>query len=150
MNRVFFACDTHFGSDAEAIICRENRPFYDNAEHTKCQIKLWKSSYSAPVKRTIHYIHVHLHDRLKVQEIADEIGISRDYLSTIFTKEVGESLHQYILQEKVKVSKDMLTEGRSYEQISYDLGFCSETHFIQCFKKVCQMTPGEYKKRLQF
>lgn len=57
------------------------------------------------------------------------------------------SLHNYILQEKLEASKVLLLQGVSYEAISYDFAFCSETHYITCFKKKFGMTPGEFRRQ---
>ena len=102
--------------------------------------------YSAIVRKCLHYIHIHLHERLPIAELAQELGVSRDYLSSLFKKETGESLHAYIVHEKLEASKVLLLQGVSYEAISYSFAFCSETHYITCFKREYNMTPGQYRK----
>ncbi len=37
----FFTADTHFGSDSEAVLVRDNRPFKDINEYTKEQVRIW-------------------------------------------------------------------------------------------------------------
>lgn len=100
---------------------------------------------SPTIRKCLHYINTHLHDRLEIQEIADILSLSRDYLSVLFKKEMNISLHKYIIKEKLKAATIMLMKNIDYDKICYDLGFCSETHFITCFKKEYGITPGEYK-----
>ena len=100
--------------------------------------------YSHLINNCIHLIHINLHDRLKIEDIAVSLHVSRDYLSQAFKKETGISLHQYILQQKLEESKKMLAQGMSINQISYILCFCNESHFIQAFKKYYHITPAVY------
>lgn len=96
------------------------------------------------IKRTMHYIGIHLHERLKVDDIAKNLGVSRDYLSNQFSKNVGIGIHEYIVKAKLKESITMLMQGMKYTEISYNLNFSSESHYISSFKKYYGMTPKEY------
>lgn len=87
------------------------------------------------INRCIHFVHVNLHNRLKIESIADALHVSRDYLSSAFKKETGTSLHQYILNQKLEEAKHMLALGMSINETSYTLCFCNESHFIQTFRK---------------
>ena len=100
--------------------------------------------YSSLINNCIHLIHINLHSRLKIESIAKELHISRDYLSQVFKKETGMPLHQYILEQKLEESKKMLSSGMSINQVSYTLSFSSESHFIQTFKKKYAVTPTFY------
>ena len=105
-----------------------------------------RNVYSPIIKKCLHYIHIHLHERLSITELASQLGVSRDYLSTLFKKEMKRTLHAYILHEKLEASKQLLMQGESYNTICYSFAFCSETHYITCYKREYGMTPGEYRK----
>lgn len=96
------------------------------------------------INRCIHFVHVNLHNRLKIESIADALHVSRDYLSSAFKKETGTSLHQYILNQKLEEAKHMLALGMSINETSYTLCFCNESHFIQTFRKKYGITPAQY------
>ena len=93
---------------------------------------------------SVHLIHIHLHSRLKIEDLAQSLHVSRDYLSAAFKKDRKISLHRYILEQKLQEAKRMLSHGMSINETSYTLCFCNESHFIQLFKKKYGMTPGEY------
>ena len=105
-----------------------------------------RNIYSPIIKKCLHYIHIHLHERLPIAMLASQLGVSRDYLSTLFRKETGVSLHAYILHEKLEASKQLLIQGEAYDVISYSFAFCSESHYITCFKREYGMTPRQYKR----
>lgn len=106
-----------------------------------------KNASSPYIRKCLHFINIHLHDRLTIVSIAKELGISRDYLSTLFQQEMHISLHKYIIKEKLESSKALLLQNFTYGQICYQLSFCSETHYINCFKRQYGITPGQYKKQ---
>ena len=91
--------------------------------------------YSPLINQCMHWIHIHLHHRLKIADIAAELHVSRDYLSQAFKKETGITLHRYIVDQKLEEAQHMLSQGKSLYEISYTLCFCNESHFIQLFKK---------------
>ena len=88
-----------------------------------------------------------LHSKLAVWELAEELEITPGYLSHLFLKEEGVKLTEYIAGEKIKFAKEQLicTEN-SLDTIAYSLGFVSQSHFGQTFKKATGMTPKQYRE----
>lgn len=97
--------------------------------------------YSPHVRKCVTHIDRCLHENLRVTDLADICGVSADYLSAIFKKEVGVPLRRYILQEKLKEACRMLENGCSCSRAAYILSFCSESYFIACFKRAYGVTP---------
>lgn len=98
---------------------------------------------SPAIKRCVHYIHVHLHEKITTENLANVCNISRSYLSVLFKKELGISIHDYILKEKMNAARVYLSDGVSFSEIAYRLSFCSESHFISSYKKYYGITPGK-------
>lgn len=99
---------------------------------------------TAAVRKCLHYIQLNLKKRISVSELADLCSLSEGYLSNQFKSQMGMNITDYILKEKIELGKNLLLKGESYTEISYSLGFCSESHFISSFKKVCGFTPGKF------
>lgn len=106
-----------------------------------------KEIESNTIKQAIHYIHINLHRKITLTHISKKFSLSPNYFSTLFKKETGLTLHTYLMTEKVKESKSMLLQGKSYTEIAYNLGFCTESHFISWFHKIFNETPKEYLKK---
>lgn len=88
-----------------------------------------------------------LHSRLSVRDLAKELDITPDYLSRLFLREEGIKLTDYITQEKIRSAKGLLVYSQnSYETIAHSLGFSSQSHFGQTFKKLTGMTPRQYRE----
>lgn len=43
-----------------------------------------KQVHSPAIRSCLHYIHIHLHEKLPIAMLAQEVGLSRDYLSRLF------------------------------------------------------------------
>ncbi|MCR5583956.1 MAG: AraC family transcriptional regulator [Lachnospiraceae bacterium] len=105
------------------------------------------AAFSEPVKKCLHYIHLHLHESIPLNVLAEETGLSRPYLASLFKKETGSSIHEYILDEKMKEATALLDEGKSCKEVSYVLGICNQSHFGKIFRAKYGMTPEDYKNR---
>lgn len=100
--------------------------------------------FSPHIRKSIAYINSHISERVTVKAIADDCGVSADYLSRIFKKEMGEPVSAFIMRKKINAAKDALVEGKSTSEIAINLGFSSASHFGKAFKAVCGITPAEY------
>lgn len=104
-------------------------------------------AYSRHVSHCKDYVSSHLHEKLTVKQIAAAVGVNANYLSTLFKKCEHISLKQYILNEKIKLAKNMLVYSRySYIQIANYLGFSSQSHMGEEFRKVTGYTPARYRE----
>lgn len=103
------------------------------------------SVYPQPIRKCLHYINTHLHERLDADTLAAECGLSADYLSFLFKKNMGINLSRYIRTQRLLASKEMLRGNHSVSDIAYYLGFCSESYFIKCFKKEFGKTPKKFR-----
>lgn len=82
--------------------------------------------------------------------IASHVHLNAAYLSRIFKKETGQSLMDYIIDEKIKQAKVLLIESRTrISDICEALGYENFSHFSKMFKRVSGMTPQEYRKCYQ-
>ena len=106
-------------------------------------------NYTLYTQKAVAYIKQHIHDTLTTTEIAEVLDVSRSVLSIHFTKDMGITIHQFIVLEKLKFAERLLKDERfTYSEISDMAGFCNQSHFIHLFKKTYGITPGEYRKNL--
>lgn len=99
------------------------------------------------IEKCKDYIFSHLHDRITVDSLAEELGYHPDYLSHLFKKSEGIGLSQYIVREKITRAKNLLTySDYSYSEISSYLGFASQSHFGKHFRLITGYTPRQYRE----
>ena len=101
---------------------------------------------SPDIKQVFNYIDSHLFEKITLNDIAQSINMSPSYLSTKFKAEMNKGLNQYILERRIEEAKEMLLfTNLSFQEISTQLNFSSQSYFIECFKKVTDLTPKQYK-----
>ncbi len=107
-----------------------------------------KSGYSICTKKTMDYIYDHLHEKIYLDDLAEFLNMNKTYICKNFKSETGITIGEYICKRKIEASQNMLKySDYSYIDISTYLGFSSHSHFISCFKKLCGMTPREYREK---
>ncbi len=93
------------------------------------------------------YIFSHLHDKICVQDIADELGLNANYLSELFHQCEKISLTDFIRREKMNLVKNLLIYSRySCSEIATYLGYSSQSHMGKQFKECMGMTPNQYRR----
>ena len=83
---------------------------------------------------------------LSLQKIATDLGISYNYLSTIFKQISGENFSSYLTKIKMNHAKQLVMEGKlKMYEIAEQIGYVNAKYFAEQFKKSVGMTPSEYK-----
>jgi two-component system response regulator YesN len=101
-------------------------------------------------EHAIDYIKNHYTDiNLGVPMIAGHLGITADYLSRQFKRQVGESIVNYIHRHRINVAKQFLVRpDESLAEVARKVGCLSTNTLIRLFKKYEGVTPGHYRRTL--
>jgi AraC-like DNA-binding protein len=103
--------------------------------------------YSYKIEAALHYITIHLHEKITLENVAEAAALSPCHLSRIFKKEVGMSIVDYVQKERIEAAKHMLANSdETLAAISQYLYFSTQSYFIRIFRKYTGMTPGQYRK----
>ena len=103
--------------------------------------------YPQAITVCMDYVERHLHERITTDELAGLAHFSPDYFTRYFKKHVRKTPARYIQDRKLKYACELLKNGKPQRMIAYDLGFCSQSYFITCFKKTYGVTPQQYLNR---
>ena len=103
--------------------------------------------YSRPVHRCMDYIDRHLQQPLTVRRLAEALELSESYVSTLFKRETGVAVSEYIRRRRVDTARTLLqyTEFSCLEIAEY-LCFSSDSHFSRVFRAYTGQTPAEYRR----
>ena len=81
-----------------------------------------------------------------VQQLADKVHLSPNYLSDLMRKETGITALNYIHQHLIDRAKiELASTSHTVSEIAYQLGFQYSQHFTRLFKNKVGMTPNEYR-----
>ena len=79
---------------------------------------------------------------------AYSVGMNREYCTKLFKKSTGYNLKEYIVNEKMKAAKTLLsTTELPITLISSHVGYGNYSNFTRSFKQITGMTPLEYRKQ---
>lgn len=97
--------------------------------------------------RVVHYLHEHFAEPVSLQQIADEVNVSKYHLIRSFKKSTDSTPYDYLLNIRIKRAMELLTDqNQSIDAISALCGFNSASHFTRSFKGIMGTTPGEFRK----
>lgn len=93
-----------------------------------------------------NYIYWNRTRCLKVSEIADYMGYSSRYLSSVFADITGIGLKTYIDEQQMEAAKELLANSYAgITEISYQLGYKDSHNFSRTFKRITGMSPKDYR-----
>lgn len=101
-----------------------------------------------PIYRAILHIMGNFKSHLSLEEISREAGLSKNYFSSIFNKEMGMSVSTYISNVRLEFAKNLLTStDMTITEICFESGFNSVAAFSKEYKKKYGISPKISRKR---
>ena len=103
-------------------------------------------NYSAIIVKCCNYIFQHLYEDITSYQLSEVSGVSANYLSELFKKEVGIPITEYVQKERIEEAKKLLSlTDQSILDICVVLNFNDQSYFTKVFKKFSGVTPKQYK-----
>jgi AraC-like DNA-binding protein len=97
----------------------------------------------------IELVH-HSEDDLKFRysdHISSKLNHHYKYLSTLFSKEMGLTIEEYIIAQKIERVKELMAyEDLNLTEIAFKAHYSSASHLSKQFKKITGVSPSDYKK----
>jgi AraC-like DNA-binding protein len=96
------------------------------------------------------FINLNISSNITVKQVANEIGLSPDYLTRLFKKELGINIITYINRKRIYTSLNLLkTTDLSIEDIGDLIGLNNTSYFYTLFKKEIGVSPKQYRNSLK-
>ncbi|MCT2581562.1 substrate-binding domain-containing protein [Actinophytocola gossypii] len=98
------------------------------------------------VKNAVAFLHQHFHHQITRRQVAQAAGMSEDYLSRTFHRELGVSPWEYLNRLRVERAKERLREtDDSVQVVARRVGFHDRAYFSRMFRKLTGMPPQAYR-----
>ena len=99
------------------------------------------------IQMAIGYIQEHFAENLTVNVLAEHYGMSPNYFSSMFKKEMSRSAVNYITELRINQARELLYHSElSVVDISKKVGYEDSQYFFPVFKKYLGMTPLQYRE----
>lgn len=93
-----------------------------------------------------NYMEWNYFSNIKISDIADYFGYHEKYVSSLFHKQTGTTLKQYLSDTKMKYAcRALSTTDISVNQLSIHLGFSDSHNFSTAFKRIVGLSPSAYR-----
>jgi transcriptional regulator GlxA family with amidase domain len=93
------------------------------------------------------WIAEHLDDRLSVEQLADRMAMSARNFERVFTREVGTTPSQYVLQMRVEAARRLLERtDNGLKHVASHAGFGSVDVMRRAFIRLLGITPRRYRE----
>ena len=99
------------------------------------------------LKRGLKYIEENFSDdSLSLNGVADTIGVSGNYFSSVFSQEMKMTFIEYVTKKRMEKAKKLLLQTQMHSsEVAAEVGYKDPHYFSFVFKKTIGCTPREYR-----
>ena len=108
-----------------------------------------EKKYGTLLAKAVSYIDENFRsEEISLNHVASAVNVSPNHLSSIFSKEMGTTFIEYLIQKRMEEARQLLmTTNKRSSEIAYEIGYKDPHYFSYTFKKVVGMTTKEYRAR---
>lgn len=104
--------------------------------------------YDAVIEKTMKYINENLNKSLYIEQISEEVELSKHYLMRKFKKQTGHSIHNYIIQKRLIYAIELMKNNLTMYEVAEKSGFGDYSTFVRTFKKNYGYSPSKYLEKI--
>lgn len=99
------------------------------------------------LKAVTDFITEHAADTIRLQDLAELVGMSQSHFSHAFKASTGLPPHQWQLKARIERGQRLLASGeRPLTEIAADAGFSDQAHFTRVFRRMVGETPAVWRR----
>ena len=101
---------------------------------------------SVYVKYAVDYISEHYSEKVKINDLASYIGVSRSYLTSSFRKSMGCSPQEFLVKLRMEKAQSLLRKtDMPISSVAGAVGYSDQLAFSKMFKKYYKVSPKDYR-----
>jgi transcriptional regulator GlxA family with amidase domain len=106
-----------------------------------------QASEMSSIRELQIWVAEHLQSKLTVEDLANRMAMSMRNFERVFTREVGTTPSQYVLQLRVEAARRRLERtSDGLKQVAAAVGFGNELHLRRAFVRLLGLTPTRYRE----
>jgi AraC family transcriptional regulator len=120
-----------------------NPPLLDGAarEIVRGGLALWQK------RRLMAYIDAHLSERIRIEELAEQLNLSESHFSRAFRCTFGTTAHEYLMRRRIEMAQGlMLTSREPLCAIALRCGLSDQSHLTRVFRRIAGETPNAWRR----
>ena len=100
---------------------------------------------SPRVREMVGLIEQRYGHRLTVGELARTVSRDRAHVSSVFRREMGDTVHGYLTRVRMRHAADLVGRGEKIEAVMLMVGYHSKKSFYRQFRSHFGVTPGAFR-----
>jgi two-component system response regulator YesN len=114
-----------------------------------CREKSKRDKYRELIARVKGYIaESYGRGEIHLKDLSQFVGLSPSHLSSVFSKQMGTTITEYITEVRIAKAKELLrSSGLRAAEVAERVGYFDPNYFSTTFKKQTGMTPKEYRSQ---
>ena len=103
------------------------------------------------MRRAEEFLMAHLNEEISLAEVARECQLSVSHFVRAFKRSMGKPPYRWLLEQRLKTAKELLQYSTTpMVEIAARCGFGDQAAFIRAFKRMFEITPGEWRRVRQY
>ncbi|MGB5944834.1 response regulator [Paenisporosarcina sp.] len=95
------------------------------------------------------YIFDHSHEDISLDALGRKVDLSPIYISKMFKEKLGINYIDFLTECRIEKAKKLLSNPeKSLKEITFEVGYHEPNYFSKVFKKMCSVSPKEYRNSL--
>lgn len=103
-------------------------------------------TYQNEVEQVCQFIASHFQDALYLEQLCEQVHLSKSTLLRAFTKNKGVTPYRYLQTVRINEAKRLLEQGMRPVDVAMQVGFSDQSHFTNFFTTFIGITPGGYRE----
>ncbi|MEK3884976.1 response regulator [Paenibacillus sp. PL2-23] len=101
------------------------------------------------IQQIKQFIMEHSHEDISLDAIGKRVGLSPFYISKMFKDQLGINYIDFLTECRIEKAKKLMADPeKSLKAITFEVGYHDPNYFSKVFKKMCDVTPKDYRKTL--
>ncbi|WP_026695322.1 response regulator transcription factor [Peribacillus kribbensis] len=102
------------------------------------------------VDQVIKYVEENYMDNIGIGQIAQELHVTPNYLSTLFHKRIGITFIKYLTRIRILKAKELLADpNNKIQKVAETVGYYSTRHFTKLFTEIIGCYPSEFQRAIR-
>ena len=115
--------------------------------HEKINSRFDTNKNRQKIKQAMEYIRLNYNTDLNMAVVSNHFSMNYSLFSFLFKEYTGSNFVNYLKEIRMEEAKKLLSEtDMRINEISQQVGYDNEKHFMKTFKAAAGVSPSEYRK----
>lgn len=103
-------------------------------------------NYDDCIKKSLKYIELNLKNKIELEDLSEEVFLSKYHFHRVFHTVVGEPVAEYIRERRLnEAAMELINTNNKIIDIAYKYQFSSQEVFTKAFKKLYGIPPRKFR-----